>query len=201
MKQIELTYQNQFRTQGSLISQQFFAERARLFNILNQHLGKISKLALKMRPYNDLKKALNLSSRSIVHDWQSSGVGAIKGYSSYIDRASSAAKYMKLGGWIAIGFSGLNTTNEVHHACTTGRESQCNKVAIREYSKFGTSTAASIYGGALGGLGATALCVAIGVPTGGLGTLACGIIGGVAVGTASGAVAEKGTDYLMDLIL
>ena len=108
---------------------------------------------------------------------------------------------MKAGGWVAIGFAGLNTTNEVHHACTTGRENQCMKVAVREYSKFGTSTAASIYGGTLGAYGATSLCIALGVATGGAGLLACGIAGGVAVGTASGAIAEKGTNYFMDLIL
>lgn len=201
LKQIELTYQNQFRSQGSLIGQQFFSERARLFNQLNLSLDKLSKLVLKIKPYNDIKRALNLSSRSIVHEWQSAGVGAIKGYSTYIDRAAATAKYVKAGGWVSIGFAAMNTTNEVHHACTTGRESECKKVAVREYSKFGASTVASIYGGGLGGLGATALCVAVGVPTGGLGTLACGIIGGTVAGAASGAVAEKSTDYFMDWIL
>ncbi|WP_342754819.1 hypothetical protein AAGQ96_03115 [Pantoea sp. MBD-2R] len=201
LKQIEITYQNQFRTQGSLISQQFFSERARLFAELEGHLNGLAKSALKFRPYDDLKRALNLSSRSIVHDWQTAGIGAIKGYSSYIDRASGAAKYMKMGGWVAIGFAGLNTTNEVHHACTTGREGECKKVAVREYTKFGLSTAASMYGGAVGATGAATFCVAIGLASGGVGTLACGIVGGVAAGTASGAVAEKGTDYFMDWIL
>lgn len=201
LKQIEITYQNQFRTQGSLISQQFFAERSRLFSELESHLNGLAKSALKFRPYDDIKRALNLSSRSIIHDWQTAGIGAIKGYSSYIDRAAKAAKFMKSGGWVAIGFAGLNTTNEVHHACTTGREGECRKVAVREYSKFGASTAASMYFGTLGAAGTAALCVAVGVPTAGVGTLACGIVGGVVAGTASGAVAEKGTDYLMDWIL
>ncbi|MDU2732902.1 MAG: hypothetical protein E7C36_06335 [Mixta calida] len=201
LKNIERTYQNQYRTQGSLISQQFFSERARLFSELDSHLNSLVRRGLKFRPYEDLKRALNLSSRSIVHDWQSAGIGAIRGYSSYIDRAASAAKYMKTGGWIAIGFAGLNTTNDVHQACTTGRENQCRKVAVKEYSKFASSTAASIYGGSLGAAGTAGICIALGVPTGGLGTLACGIVGGVAVGTIAGTAAKKGTDYLMDLIL
>ncbi|MDU3075032.1 MAG: hypothetical protein E7B29_01670 [Mixta calida] len=108
---------------------------------------------------------------------------------------------MKTGGWIAIGFAGLNTTNDVHQACTTGRENQCRKVAVKEYSKFASSTAASIYGGSLGAAGTAGICIALGVPTGGLGTLACGIVGGVAVGNIAGTAAKKGTDYLMDLIL
>lgn len=201
LKKIESTYQNQFKTQGTLISQQFFIERARLFSELESYLNRLVKRSLKFQPYESLKNALNLSSRSIVHDWQTSGVGAIQGYSTYINRAARAARYMKAGGWIAIGFAGLNTTNEIHHACTIGREKQCSKVAVREYSKFGISTAASIYGGTLGAYGATGLCITLGVATGGAGVLACGIVGGITAGTISGAVAEKGADYLMDLIL
>lgn len=201
LKKIEAAYQNQFRTQGSLIGQQFYVERAKLFNELDSYLNGLVKRNLKFRPYEDIKRALNLSSRSIVHDWQTAGVGAIQGYSTYIGRAAKAASYMKAGGWVAIGFAGLNTTNEVHHACTTGRENQCMKVAVREYSKFGASTAASIYGGTLGAYGATSLCIALGVATGGAGLLACGVVGGIAVGTASGTIAEKGTNYFMDLIL
>ena len=149
LKLIEVTYQNQFRTQGTLISQQFFIERARLFKELESHLNGLTRSMLKFKPYQDLKRALNLSSRSIVHDWQTAGVGTIKGYSSYIEKAEGAAKFLKMGGWVAIGFAGLNTTNEVHHACTTGREGQCVKVAVKEYSKFGASTGASIYMGGL----------------------------------------------------
>lgn len=51
-----------------------------------------------------------------------SGVGAIRGYATYLDGASRAATFMKSGGYIAIAFSGLNATNEVMYACTAGRE-------------------------------------------------------------------------------
>lgn len=201
LKQIEITYQNQFRTQGSLISQQFFSERARLFAELEGHLNGLAKSALKFRPYDDLKRALNLSSRSIVHDWQTAGIGAIKGYSSYIDRAAGAAKYMKMGGWVAIGFAGLNTTNEVHHACTTGREGECKKVAVREYTKFGVSAGTGYFGGSLGAGMAGAACVALGVASGGAGFLACSIVGAAAGGYAGGELGSKGTDLIMDKIL
>lgn len=201
LNRIEKSYQNQFRTQGSLISQQFYSERAKLFSELDSYLNNLVKRSLKFRPYDDIKRALNLSSRAIVHDWQTAGVGAIQGYSTYIDRAANAAKYMKAGGWVAIGFSGLNATNEVIHSCTIGRENECKKVAVREYSKFGVSTAAGIYGGTLGAYGVTALCIAAGIPTGGAGTLACGIVGGIAAGAVSSSIAEKGTNYFMDLIL
>lgn len=201
LKQIELTYQNQFRAQGSLISQQFFAERARLFRQLEPFLDKLTKLTLKMKPYEDIKKALNLSSRSIVHEWQAAGIGAINGYSTYIDRAAKSAKFMKVGGWVAIGFSGLSTTNDVYHACTTGREGECSKVAIRGYTKFGASTAMGYMGGSAGATAVGTACIALGVVSGGAGFLACGIVGAAAGGIIGGELGNVGTDIIMDKIL
>ncbi|MFH5149682.1 hypothetical protein ACHH1S_14320 [Enterobacter cloacae complex sp. 2024EL-00229] len=110
LKSIELAYQNQYRAQGTLISQQFFVERQRLFSELDGLLNKLSRLTLNMKPYNELKHALGLSSRSIVHEWSTAGVASIRGYSTYIDNASKTARFLKAGGWLAIGFAGVNTT-------------------------------------------------------------------------------------------
>lgn len=88
---------------------------------------------------------------------------------------------MKAGGWVALGFSFANTTNEVYHACTLGREHECGKVAVSEYSKFGGGVA----GAALGSSLAAPICLASGVPTAGTGTLVCGLVVG-AVGAAGG---------------
>ena len=166
LKSIELAYQNQYRAQGTLISQQFFVERQRLFSELDSLLNKLSRLTLKMKPYNELKHALGLSSRSIVHEWSTAGVASIRGYSTYIDNASKAARFLKAGGWLAIGFAGVNTTNEVYNACTVGREQSCSKVAVKKYSSFGASLAGGIYGGKYGAMAGAGVCVALGVATG-----------------------------------
>lgn len=151
LQKIERSYQSQFRSQGSLISQQFYAERAALFAELKVMVNKpvLSRLvqkAVKFKPYEDMRHALNLSSKSIVHEWSTAGVGAIRGYATYLDGASRAATFMKSGGYIAIAFSGLNATNEVMYACTAGREGDCPKVAVKEYSQFGFSTGGAILG-------------------------------------------------------
>lgn len=39
-----------------------------------------------------------------------------------------------------IGLAGLNTTNEVYNACTSGREQQCGKIAVKGYGNFAAST-------------------------------------------------------------
>ncbi|EMB4325781.1 hypothetical protein RJ492_004226 [Pluralibacter gergoviae] len=201
LRAIEVAYQNQFRTQGTLFSEQFVVERKMHFAELNKLLNKISRLTLKLKPYNEIKHALGLSSRSIVHDWSTAGVGAIKGYSTYVENATKAARFLKAGGWVAIGFSGINTTNDVYHACTTGRESECTKVAVKKYSKFGASVAGGIYGGQLGsGLGA-GICIALGAVSGGAGYLVCSIVGAAVGGYIASEGAGSGTEYIMDKIL
>ncbi|WP_447855834.1 hypothetical protein [Enterobacter sp. WI-ESBL-E8] len=200
LKSIELAYQNQYRTQGTLISQQFFVERQRLFSELDGLLNKLSRLTLKMKPYDELKHALGLSSRSIVHEWSTAGVASIRGYSTYIDNASKAARFLKAGGWLAIGFAGANTTNEVYNACTVGREQSCAKVAVKKYSSFGASLAGGIYGGKYGAMAGAGVCVALGVATGGVGLLACSIVGAAAGGYVGGEIAGGATEYMMDKI-
>ncbi|MFP2200835.1 hypothetical protein [Enterobacter ludwigii] len=198
LKSIELAYQNQYRTQGTLIGQQFFVERQRLFSELDVLLNKLSRLTLKMKPYNELRHALGLSSRSIVHEWSTAGVGSIRGYSTYIDNASKAARFLKMGGWLAIGFAGANTTNEVYNACTVGREQNCSKVAVKKYSSFGAGLAGGIYGGKYGAIAGAGVCVALGVATGGVGLLACSIVGAAAGGYAGSEIAGGATEYMMD---
>ena len=200
LKSIELAYQNQYRAQGTLISQQFFVERQRLFSELDGLLNKLSRLTLNMKPYNELKHALGLSSRSIVHEWSTAGVASIRGYSTYIDNASKTARFLKAGGWLAIGFAGVNTTNEVYNACTVGREQSCAKVAVKKYSSFGASLAGGIYGGKYGAMAGAGVCVALGVATGGVGLLACSIVGAAAGGYVGGEIAGGATEYMMDKI-
>lgn len=165
----------------ALLLDSSFIRNVMLCTQLKPLLNKITKNQLKFRDYADLKRALGLSTKSIVHEWSTVGIGAIPGYSTYIDRASRITSYMKAGGWVALGFSFANTSNEVYHACTVGREHECGKVAVSEYSKFGGGVA----GAALGSSLAAPICIALGVPTAGTGTLVCGLIVGAA-GAAGG---------------
>ncbi|MDF7647087.1 hypothetical protein F3J38_13815 [Pantoea sp. Acro-805] len=198
---IESAYRNQYLTSGTLFGEQFLVERRRLFGELELLLNRVSRLILNLRPYDKIKHALNLSSSSIVHDWQTAGVGAIRGYSTYVDGAAKAARFMKMGGWVAIGFSALNTTNDVYHACTAERQSECTKVALKKYSNFAATTGAGIWGGGATATVATTACVALGVATGGVGALACGIVGAAAGGYAFGELGGKLSDVVMDKIL
>lgn len=147
LKDIERTYQSAFITRGTLIGEQFRVERAKHFKKLNILLNKFMKYKLGMSQYDDLRKALGLSSRSIMHRWSQSGVGGIEGYATYIDNSAKLVKAMKKLGYIGIALDFGNTTNNIYDACTVGRTSECKKKAFTEYGKFGASQTGNILGG------------------------------------------------------
>ncbi len=187
-----------------LTGQQFFVERNRLFSELKELVNKplvksLTRYTVRLRPYDDMRRALNLSSRSIVHEWSTAGIGAIPGYSNYIGGAAKAARFLKYGGYIGIGFSFVGTTNDVAHACTTGRENECGKVAFKEYTRFGLSTAGGVAAGTLGASAGGAICVGLGIitaPAAGAGGLACAVVGSVAAGYAAATATDSFIDYI-----
>ncbi|MFB5172083.1 hypothetical protein AAIO65_05675 [Erwinia amylovora] len=199
LKKIEASYQNQYRTQGTLIGQQFYAERNQLLHQLKELVNKplvksLARHSVKFRPYEDMRRALNLSSRSIVHEWSTAGVTGIPGYSTYVGNAAKAARFLKYGGYIGIGFAFAGTTNDVADTCTRGREGECGKIAIKEYTKFATGTVTGIAGGALGASAGMGICVAVGIVTAGAGGVACAAVGSLVGGT----VASSANDYIID---
>lgn len=202
LKKIEASYQNQFRTQGTLISQQFFMERNHLLNQLKELVNKpllknLARYSIRFQQYENMKRALNLSSRSIVHEWSTAGISGIPGYSWYTDNAAKAARFMKAGGFIGIGFSFAGTTNDVVDACSKGRKDDCGKIAVKDYSKFALTTGAGMLGGAWGSSAALAGCAAIGIVTAGAGGVACAVVGSV----AGGYVGSTGAETIFNKVL
>lgn len=135
-----------------------------------------------------------------MHEWSTVGLGGIPGYSYYVGNAAKAARFLKMAGYIGIGFAFIGTTNDVVNACTTGREGECHKAAFRRYSKFGISTAAGVGGGVLGSAVGVGVCAAIGIATAGVGGVACAAIGSVATGYAAGEFTNWGVDSFYNAV-
>lgn len=201
LKKIEASYQNQFRTQGTLIGQQFFIERNQLLEELKELVNKpllksVARHTIKFEPYDDMRKALKLSSRSIVHEWSTVGMSGIPGYATFVGNAAKAARYLKLGGYIGIGFSFAGKTNDIVTACTSGREQECGTFAFKEYMKFAAETGAGIGAGTVGSVTGLAVCTAIGIATVGVGGVACAAVGSM----AGGYVGSQAAGWIMDTI-
>jgi hypothetical protein len=200
LKEIQETYKNTYLTRGALIGEQFYVRRSQLFKELESIL-KVNFLnkAMKFGEYTKIKNALGLSSSSITHKWNETGISDIEGYATHIERAAKYVKAMRYTGYLGIGFSGLHSLNEIHEACSVGREAECTKKKYTEIGSFALGTG----GGVLAGGGAIPLCVAIGVGTAGVGGLVCIVIAGVGLGyagsTVGSAVGELSGEQLYDV--
>ncbi|WP_244848835.1 hypothetical protein [Citrobacter sp. FP75] len=106
---------------------------------------------------------------------------------------------MRTTGYIGVGLDFASYTTNVYEACAKGRESECRKAAITEYSKFGGKQVASLAGGAAGGIMGRAACTwVLGLITseaGGIGESVC-LVSGIASSITGGKIAEKWGGYM-----
>ncbi|TBL87354.1 PAAR domain-containing protein [Hafnia alvei] len=197
LKEIQDTYKNTYLTRGALIGEQFYVKRSQLFKQLDSVLkvGFLNK-GMKLGEYTKIKSALGLSTSSITHKWNTSGVSDIDGYAVHIERAAKYVKAMKYSGYAGIGFSALHSANEINEACSIGRESECTKKKYTEIGSFVGGTSLGIGAGYL----AAPLCVAIGVGTAGLGGLACLVIAGGTAGYLGSELGSSGGELLGDKV-
>ena len=192
LKEIQETYKNTYLTHGALLGDQFYLRRAQLFKELETVLkvGFLNK-AMKLGQYTKIKNALGLSSSSITHKWNETGIGDIEGYATHIERAAKYVKAMRYTGYIGIGFSAIHLINEINEACTVGREAECRNKRYTEIGSFSGGIIGSIGGGAIGTGICTVVLGALTIEASGAGALACGVI----LGTGSGYV---GGEFLSD---
>ncbi|ECI0414810.1 hypothetical protein AH332_16235 [Salmonella enterica subsp. salamae] len=194
LKDIERLYQDAYsQNNGRISGEEFFGRRKILFNQLDAVLNRFSKSQLGLPQYETLKKTLGLSTRSITHKWDQTGVGAIEGYASYVEKSAKLMQLMKKIGYIGIGLDFAGYSENVYEACSKGREDACYKTAIVEYSKFGAKQAAGNLAGPIAGIAGRRACMwALGMLTeeiGGIGAGLC-LVTGIASGIAGSKVAE-----------
>jgi uncharacterized Zn-binding protein involved in type VI secretion len=190
---IQQAYKNQYITSGSLISEQFYVQRRQLFGELDSILTDFTRHKLALQDYPDIKRALGLSTSSITHRWNQTGVADIEGYATFMENAAKYVKMMKAVGYVGIALDGANRLDKVYEACTVG--SDCEKAAFTQVGGFSVGTAAGIYTSSAVYSGATAACSvvlgALTVEVGAVGALACGVIVSGAVGYGVGEVGSN----------
>ncbi|MDY6797351.1 MAG: type VI secretion system PAAR protein [Pseudomonadota bacterium] len=190
LRELERLHQESYRKHGHLSHPEFFEKRQALFKKLDFALGSIARKGMSLDNDAKLKRALGLSSKSIVSHWKKAGIGDIPGYATNYDRIASGAKYAKSIGYLAIGLDIAASGVKVRDACTTGRANECKRVKYTE----GGRLSGSLLGGGAGAFAGPFLCGVLGLGTGGLGGVACGILmagaGGFAGGSVGGGTGE-----------
>ena len=177
-----------------MISEQFYVQRRQLFNELDSILTDFTRHKLALQDYPDIKRALGLSTSSITHRWNQTGVADIEGYATFIEKAAKYVKMMKTAGYVGIALDGVNRLDKIYEACSVG--SDCEKTAYTEVGSFGVGLGTGIGAGALvsGSVSTTVCSVVLGALTieaAGAGMLACGVIFTGAVGYAGGEAGGK----------
>ncbi|EON93678.1 hypothetical protein MARLIPOL_03205 [Marinobacter lipolyticus SM19] len=181
LKNIERLHQDSYRKHGHLNHPEFFEKRRALFKELDFSLGSVARQGMSLDDDAKLKRALGLSSKSIVHHWKAAGVGGIPGYATHYERLATGAKYARNVGYLGITLDASMSALKIHEACTSGSDKECQVVAYSEGGKF----TGSLAGGAVGAIAASATCTVFAITTAGIGGVACAVIAG-GLGAAGG---------------
>ncbi|MFG0532313.1 PAAR domain-containing protein [Pseudomonas sp. yb_2] len=190
---IEHLHQREFMRHGHLNSPGFFAERRRLLRQLDGQLKTaFLNKQLNLGNYERLRKSLKISTKSLVHHWsKAGGPSQIPGYATHLDKVATLGKYLKYGGYAAVGLGGTSSYVKVQEVCRAGETEACKKIRMTEAGSFAGSLGLSTLVSTGAGLAAGTLCAAFAIGTGGVSVPVCGILLVGAGGAAGSLVGEE----------
>lgn len=157
---------------GRMSNDQFFAQRRVLFSRIETSLKGIGHFGSGLNNKGKMKRILGISTKSYLH------TGEIAGYARNVKGVSRMASAMSKGTYVGIALDVGVGALEIQQACSVGREDVCTQAKYVEGGKTAVGIGLATAGGTAGVYVAGAICLAIGIPTGGMGTLACAVIGG-----------------------
>jgi len=192
LKKIEALHQHSFLRDGHLSSPTFLAERQKLLTQLDIHMTSLTRKGIGFPDHPNLNRAMFLSPPSLVHRWtEAGGVGQMPGYATHLEGVARASKYLKYGGWVGTAVGGGASAMKVQDVCTAGNSEACERVKFTEAGSF----AGGLVGGWASGIVLApvvgGLCVGLGVPSGGLSLLGCGVLVAGGVTFSAGQVGVK----------
>ncbi|MBU3056569.1 hypothetical protein [Pseudomonas indica] len=202
LRDLEYLHQREFATHGHLHSPQFFASRQQLYRQLDAQL-KATFLGkqLGLGNYSLLRRDLGISTRSLVHHWsRGGGPGQIPGYATHMDEIAKAAKYLKYGGYVGVALGGTASTLKIQEVCRAGETQACQKIRFTETGGFVGGIGGGTLAVALTSPVAGSICAAIGLGSGGIGGIVCGlvVVGGASV--AGGAGGGAGGEWMGEFL-
>jgi uncharacterized Zn-binding protein involved in type VI secretion len=176
LKELDTLHSRSFGAHGHLRSADFFIERQKLLGQLNTRLGALTRKSIGLPDHPNLKTALGLSSKSLVHHWNKAGApGQIPGYATHIEKVKRASQYLRYGGYLGIAVGGGASYLKVKEVCRAGETEACKRIRVTETGAFSGSIAGGIAGARAGAAAAGPLCLMLGLATGGGGFLVCGL--------------------------
>ncbi|MFB4392097.1 MULTISPECIES: PAAR domain-containing protein [unclassified Pseudomonas] len=203
LKGIEALHQRQFAVHGHLRSPEFFASRQALYQQLSTQLStSFLHKRLNLGSYDTLRRDLGISPKSLVHHWKkANGPGQIPGYATHLDEVSKTARYLKYGGYVAIGVGATASYLKVEEACRAGETDECKRVRFIETGSFSGGLAGGALGAVAGKKALKAICrftpagrAICGIAVVGVGSL----VGSQMSGAGGGAFGEAMYEWIYD---
>ncbi|WP_426143382.1 hypothetical protein [Pseudomonas sp. DWP3-1-2] len=195
LKQVEETLKDIERLHhrwksGVLSKDQFIAQRQLLFAKLKTQLHGIGRFGTGLKIQSNIKDMLGISSKSYLHK------GEIAGYARTVKSISKTASALSKGTYVGVALDVGAGALDIQEACSVGREEQCKQAKYVEGGKMAFGIPAAAAGGTAGLVVSGAVCLALGVPSGGASLLVCGIIGGAVGGWGAGKAGSAGGESL-----
>ncbi|MEX5344318.1 hypothetical protein WCE05_25810, partial [Pseudomonas sp. I2] len=95
---------------------------------------------------------LGISSKRVVHHWKKAGgPGQIPGYATHLEEVAKTARYLKYGGYVAIGLGASSSYLKVQEACRAGETEECRRIRFTETGSF----SGGLVGGTAGSIAAS----------------------------------------------
>ncbi|WP_311971649.1 hypothetical protein [Pseudomonas baltica] len=189
LARIEMLYQESLGKNSILSRNEFITRRRVMFDLLDRQLKGFAGTGSGLRNTHGIRNMLGVSTNSYLRH------GEITGYADRMAKVSKAASYIKAGGYIGVALNVAASGLAIQKACSIGREEECIEAKYVEGGKLLGGVWLSSMIGAYGGSAGAAICLGLGVLTGGAGAFFCVIagaaIGGYVGGLAGGAFGEK----------
>ncbi|MCO7597543.1 hypothetical protein NJF35_24570, partial [Pseudomonas guariconensis] len=102
---------------------------------------------------------LGISSKRVVHHWKKAGgPGQIPGYATHLEEVAKTARYLKYGGYVAIGLGATSSYLKVQEVCRAGETEECRRIRFPETGSFSGGLVGGMAGAAFGKAVISAVC-------------------------------------------
>jgi hypothetical protein len=195
LEDIEVAHRDHLRSGKARSREDFIARRKVLFEKLEDQMKGFARFGTGLRNRGSIKDMLGISTKSYLNS------GVITGYAETINGVAKASNLLKKGTYLGVGLSVASASSSIYAACSTGRETECRKAKYVEGGKLSGGLAFGALGGSVGGVSAVLGCaVAFGIITGGVGALACAVVGSGLGGWAGGKIGEGAGEWAGEIV-
>ncbi|MGR5113641.1 hypothetical protein [Photobacterium damselae] len=122
---------------GYINHQQFFEDRAKLLKKLDDSFAGLSKRSVQIPVYQQVKRNLKLSSKSIIHHADEIlQRGYVRNIGKRMANVSVGVSATKGVGYVGLVLGAASGMNNIYEACNVDSSGNCEKVTTREIGGF-----------------------------------------------------------------